>query len=151
MKRHKTYTPRPGDIEREWWIVDATNLPLGRLASEVATVVRGKHKPTFAPHVDGGDYVIVVNAEKVGVTGSKETQKTYSRHSGYPGGLTTESLGALRARRPHLIIEKAVRGMLPKNRLGRSTIRKLKVYAGPTHPHASQKPKPLPLDLREVN
>jgi large subunit ribosomal protein L13 len=151
VKRHKTYTPRPADIEREWWIVDATNLPLGRLASEVATVVRGKHKPTFAPHVDGGDYVIVVNASKVGVTGSKETQKMYSRHSGFPGGLTTESLEALRARRPHLIIEKAVRGMLPKNRLGRSTIRKLKVYAGPTHPHDSQKPKPLPLDLREVN
>jgi large subunit ribosomal protein L13 len=150
VKRHKTYTPRPGDIEREWWIVDATNLPLGRLASEVAGVVRGKHKPTFAPHVDGGDYVIVVNAEKVGVTGAKETQKMYSRHSGYPGGLTTESLETLRARRPHLIIEKAVRGMLPKNRLGRSTIRKLKVYSGPTHPHASQKPKPLPLDLREV-
>ena len=147
----KTYTPKVNEIEREWHVVDAEGIVLGRLATEVARVLRGKHKPTFAPHVDGGDYVIVVNAEKVGVTGSKETQKMYSRHSGYPGGLTTESLETLRARRPHMIIEKAVRGMLPKNSLGRSTIRKLKVYAGPTHPHASQKPKPLPLDLREVN
>jgi len=150
VKRHKTYTPRPGDIERQWWVVDATDLPLGRLASHIATVLRGKHKPTFAPHVDGGDYVIVVNAAKVGATGAKETQKMYHRHSGYPGGLTSESLETLRARRPHLIVEKAVRGMLPKNRLGRSTMRKLKVYGGPTHPHASQNPKPLELDLRKV-
>jgi large subunit ribosomal protein L13 len=150
VKRQKSYTPRPGDIERAWWVVDATDLPLGRLASEVASLLRGKHKPTFAPHVDGGDYVVVVNAEKVGVTGSKETQKMYSRHSGYPGGITTESLGTLRARKPELIIERAVRGMLPKNRLGRSTVGKLRVYAGPSHPHASQKPKMLQLDIREV-
>ena len=151
MKRQKTYTPRPGDIERDWWVVDAANLPLGRLASEVANRLRGKHKPTYAPHVDGGDYVIVVNAEKVGVSGAKETQKMYHRHSGYPGGLTSESLETLRRRRPQLIIEKAVKGMVPKNRLGRATMRKLKVYAGPTHPHGSQKPKPLDLNLREVN
>lgn len=150
MKLQKTYTPRPGDIERDWWVVDATNLPLGRLATEVANLLRGKHKPTYAPHVDGGDYVIVVNAEKVGVTGAKETQKMYNRHSGHPGGLTTESLGTLRARKPELIIEKAVRGMVPKNRLGRATLRKLKVYGGATHPHSSQKPKDLKLDLREV-
>jgi large subunit ribosomal protein L13 len=150
VKRQKSYTPRPGDVERAWWVVDATDLPLGRLASEVATILRGKHKPTFAPHFDGGDYVIVVNAAKVGVTGSKETQKMYQRHSGYPGGLTSESLGTLRQRKPELIIEKAVKGMLPKNRLGRATLGKLKVYGGPTHPHASQKPKPLELDIREV-
>ena len=150
MKQQKTFTPRPGDIERDWWVVDATNLPLGRMASEIASVLRGKHKPTFAPHVDGGDYVIVINAEKVGATGSKETQKMYHRHSGYPGGIRSESLGELRERRPELIIEKAVKGMLPKNRLGRATGNKLKVYAGATHPHSSQKPKPLEFDLREV-
>lgn len=151
MKRQKTYTPRPGDIERDWWLVDAANLPLGRLASEVANRLRGKHKPTYAPHVDGGDYVIVINASKVGVSGAKETQKMYHRHSGHPGGLTSESLETLRSRRPQLIIEKAVKGMVPKNRLGRATMRKLKVYAGSTHPHSSQKPKPLDLNLREVN
>ena len=103
MKRQKTYTPRPGDIDRDWWIVDATDLPLGRLASEVASVLCGKHKPTYAPHVDGGDYVVVVNAEKVGATGSKDTQKMYHRHSGHPGGLTSESLETLRTRKPELM------------------------------------------------
>ncbi|HSR15675.1 MAG TPA: 50S ribosomal protein L13, partial [Gemmatimonadales bacterium] len=126
MRLQKTFTPRPGDIERAWWIVDATDLPLGRLASEVAVILRGKHKPTFAPHVDGGDYVVVVNAGKVAVTGAKATDKRYFRHSGYPGGLTEKTFEQLLATSPERIIEAAVRGMLPKNRLGRKMIGKLR-------------------------
>lgn len=151
MRLQKTFTPRPGDIERAWWIVDATDLPLGRLASEVAVILRGKHKPTFAPHVDGGDYVVVVNAGKVAVTGAKATDKRYFRHSGYPGGLTEKTFEQLLATRPERIIEAAVRGMLPKNRLGRKMIGKLRVYAGADHPHGPQQPQPLDVDVRKVN
>lgn len=150
MKLQKTFTPRAADIEARWWVVDAADLPLGRLASEVAQVIRGKHKPTFAPHVDGGDYVIVVNADKVAVTSNKSQQKIYYRHSGYPGGIKAETFEVLRSRRPEAVIQRAVRGMLPKNRLGRAMLRKLKVYAGPDHPHVAQQPQPLQLDIRKV-
>ena len=132
-----------GDIERAWLVVDATDLPLGRLASEIATLLRGKHKPTYAPHIDGGDFVVVVNAEKVAVTFDKSQTKIYYRHSGYPGGIKAETFESLLERRPEAVIERAVRGMLPKNKLGRQMARKLKVYAGPDHPHAAQKPQPL--------
>jgi large subunit ribosomal protein L13 len=148
-KLQKTYTPRPGDIVREWHVVDATDVPLGRLASAVAPLLRGKHRPTFAPHVDGGDYVVVINAEKIAVTGNKETEKMYYRHSGYPGGLRSATLAEMRDRYPERIIQNAVRGMLPKNRLGRQILSKLKVYAGPDHPHGAQNPQPL--DIRKVH
>lgn len=141
----KTYSPKPGDIERAWFVVDADGAILGRLASEIAVILRGKNKPIFAPHLDMGDHVIVINAEKVAVTGNKEEDKLYFRHSGFPGGLREASLGRLRATYPQRIIENAVRGMLPKNRLGRQMYKKLKVYAGPEHPHAAQKPEPLEL------
>lgn len=150
MTMNKTFSPRQGDIRREWLLVDATDLPLGRLASEVALLLRGKHKPTYAPHLDGGDFVVVVNAEKVAVTSDKSQTKIYYRHSGYPGGIKAETFEHLRARRPEAIIERAVRGMLPKNRLGRQMARKLKVYAGPDHPHAAQKPAPVELGIRKV-
>jgi large subunit ribosomal protein L13 len=150
MITNKTYSPKPGDIQREWFVVDATDLPLGRLASEVATLLRGKHKPTFAPHLDGGDFIIVVNAEKVAVTSDKSQTKIYYRHSGYPGGIKAETFDRLRERRPEAIIERAVRGMLPKNKLGRQMARKLKVHAGPDHPHTAQKPTALELDIRKV-
>ena len=150
MKQQKTYTPKPGDIERAWWIVDATDLPLGRLASEVAQLLRGKHKPQFAPHVDTGDHVIVVNAGKVAVTSNKSEQKIYYRHSGYPGGIKAESFERLLERRPEAIVERAVRGMLPKNRLGRAMFRKLRVYGGSEHAQASQKPQPRDLNIRKV-
>jgi large subunit ribosomal protein L13 len=149
-KLQKTFSPKPEDIERSWFVVDASDLPLGRLASHVAAVLRGKHKPTFAPHVDGGDFVVVVNAEKVAVTGKKESEKQYYRHSGFPGGLRSGNLAQMRRTYPERIIEAAVRGMLPKNRLGRQTLRKLKVYAGPDHPHAAQNPTPLEFDIRKV-
>ena len=151
MRRHKTFTPRPSDIDRKWWLVDAEGLPLGRLASEVAKILRGKHKPTFAPHFDMGDYVVIVNCEKVAVTGAKTTDKRYYRHSGFPGGLTEHSFEEMQARFPERIIEQAVKGMLPKNRLGRRTLKKLKVYAGPDHPHVSQSPQPLEIDARKVS
>jgi large subunit ribosomal protein L13 len=147
---NKTYSPKPGDIERSWFVVDASDLPLGRLASEVATLLRGKHKPTYAPHVDGGDFIVVVNAEKVAVTSDKSQSKIYYRHSGYPGGIKAETFERLRERRPEAIIERAVNGMLPKNKLGRQMGRKLKVYAGPDHPHTAQKPEALVLDIRKV-
>jgi large subunit ribosomal protein L13 len=150
MTINKTYSPKPGDIERAWFVVDATDLPLGRLASEIATRLRGKHKPTYAPHMDGGDFIIVVNAEKVAVTSDKSQSKIYYRHSGYPGGIKAETFDSLRERRPEAIIERAVTGMLPKTRLGRQMGRKLKVYAGPDHPHSAQKPEPLVLDIRKV-
>ncbi len=150
MKRMKTYSPRPGDVERAWWVVDAEGVPLGRLASEVAKLVRGKHKPTYAPHFDGGDFVIVVNAAKVAVTGNKEDDKIYHRHSGYPGGLKAQTLREVRESHPERMVETAVRGMLPKNRLGRRLFTKVKVYPGPDHPHGSQQPKPLDLDVRKV-
>ncbi len=147
----RTYTPKASEIEREWLIVDATDVPLGRLASQVAHVLRGKHKPTFAPHMDGGDHVIVINAEKVAATGSKETQKMYYRHSGYPGGLREMNLAEMRTKFPDRIIENAVKGMLPKNKLGRQMASKLKVYAGPDHPHAAQQPSPMVLPDRKDN
>ncbi|MEX2324078.1 MAG: 50S ribosomal protein L13 [Acidimicrobiia bacterium] len=150
MKLQKTFTPRPGDIDRAWWLVDATDLPLGRLASEVAQLLRGKHKPTFAPHVDMGDYVVVINAAAVAVTGAKADQKTYYRHSGYPGGLTETSFTDMLAKYPDRVVEKAVKGMLPKNRLGRAMGRKLKVYAGADHPHTGQVPQPRTLEIRKV-
>lgn len=142
-KLQKTFTPTPADIKREWFLVDATDQTLGRLASDVANILRGKHKPTYAPHMDGGDFVVIVNAEKVAVTGNKALQKLYYRHSGFPGGLSELSFEQMRERYPERIIEAAVRGMIPKNRLGRQILTKLKVYAGNDHPHAAQKPQPL--------
>jgi large subunit ribosomal protein L13 len=150
MTINKTYSPKPGDLTRDWWLVDATDLPLGRLASEIATILRGKHKPTFAPHVDGGDFVVIINADRVAVTSDKSQSKIYYRHSGYPGGIKAETFESLKKRRPEAIVERAVRGMLPKNKLGRQMARKLRVYAGPDHPHASQDPQPLQLDIRKV-
>ncbi len=150
MTMNKTYSPKPGDIERSWHLVDATDLPLGRLASEIAQVLRGKHKPIYAPHMDTGDFVVVVNADKVAVTSDKSQSKIYYRHSGYPGGIKAEGFSSLIERRPEAVIERAVRGMLPKNKLGRQMARKLKVYAGPDHPHEAQRPQPLELDIRKV-
>jgi len=141
----KTYAPRPQDIERRWYVVDADGVVLGRLASEVASILRGKHKPIYAPHADTGDHVIVVNAKGVRLTGSKQATKVAYRHSGYPGGLTETGYERLMAERPAYVVEKAIRGMLPKNRLGRAMGRKLQVYAGADHPHAAQKPESLRL------
>jgi large subunit ribosomal protein L13 len=140
----RTYSPRPADIESKWYVVDAQDLILGRLATRVAHVLRGKHKPIFAPHVDVGDHVIVVNAAGVRLSGAKGEQSMAHRHSGYPGGLKSVPFARLLAERPEDLIERAVRGMLPKNTIGRAQIRKLKVYAGPDHPHGAQKPEPLP-------
>ena len=140
----KTYSAKPGEVQRNWWVVDAEGKNLGRLASEIADVLRGKKKPQYTPHVDTGDFVVVVNAQKIAVTGKKLTDKLYRRHSGYPGGLTTESLSHLLARRPNEVLRKAVRGMMPKNRLAAQQLTKLKIYAGPTHPHVAQKPEELP-------
>ena len=151
MKQQKTFSPRPADVDRSWWLVDASGVPLGRLASEVARILRGKHKPTFAPHMDMGDYVVVVNAGDIAVTGAKAEQKRYYRHSGYPGGLTEQSFTQLLESHPERVIEKAVRGMLPKNRLGRQMLKKLKVYAGSDHPHVGQSPAPLSIDIRKVD
>ena len=146
----KTFSPKPSDVERTWYVVDAADVPLGRLASELAPILRGKHKPTYAPHIDGGDFVIVINADKVHVSGNKEIEKIYFRHSGYPGGLRAETLTEVREKHPERLVEVAIRGMLPKNRLGRQMMKKLKVYAGPDHPHAAQKPEPLALNHRKV-
>lgn len=143
-----TYMANPNTIERKWYVVDAEGKTLGRLAAEVAKVLRGKNKPTFTPHVDTGDHVIVINAEKVRFTGKKLEQKTYFRHSGYPGGSTFVTLGNMLAKHPERIVEMAVRGMLPKNKLGTQIYRKLNVYAGPEHPHAAQKPEVLEFDIR---
>ncbi len=137
----KTYSPKPDHIERRWYVVDASDQVLGRLASEVAALLRGKHKPIFAPHMDTGDHVIIVNADKVTMTGGKEQKKIAYRHSGYPGGITGTRYDVLLAEKPVFAVEKAVRGMLPKNKLGRAMIRKLHVVAGPEHPHAPQKPE----------
>ena len=143
MTTSKTYLPSQASLEREWYIVDATDKRLGRLASEIAQVLRGKKKPEYTPHLDTGDFVIVINAEKVAVTGKKRTQKLYRRHSGRPGGMKTETFAKLQDRIPERILEQAVKGMLPKNSLGKQLFTKLKVYAGPTHPHDAQKPKEL--------
>ena len=142
----RTYTPKEGEIQRNWVVIDATDIVLGRLASHTAALLRGKHKPTFAPHVDGGDFVIIVNAEKVALTGSKLAQKKAYRHSGYPGGLTATSYTEMLEKHPTRAVEKAVRGMLPKNSLGRAQLKKLKVYAGGEHPHAAQQPTTYTLD-----
>jgi len=139
--RIKTYTPKPEDIQREWFVIDAKDQTLGRLATQVAQLLRGKHKPIFAPHVDVGDYVIVINADKIRVTGNKLDQKQYYRHSGYPGGLKSRTLRQVLDTFPERVVHSAVRGMLPKNRLGRKTIKKLKIYTGDSHPHQAQQPK----------
>ncbi len=144
----RTYSPKPGDVQRQWLVIDAADVVLGRLASQAATLLRGKHKPTFAPHVDGGDFVIVVNAAKVALTGAKREQKMAYRHSGYPGGLRAVSYAELLERNPEKAVEKAVKGMLPHNTLGRAMLRKLKVYPGPEHPHQAQ--QPVPFEITQV-
>jgi large subunit ribosomal protein L13 len=145
----RTYSPKANDITRQWHVIDASDVVLGRLASQVAVLLRGKHKPIFAPHVDTGDFVIVINADKVALSGNKLEQKRAYRHSGYPGGLRSISYGELMEKRPERIVEKAVRGMLPKNSLGRKTLRKLKVYAGPDHPHSAH--QPVPFEITQVS
>ena len=139
----RTYVATPATRERNWYVVDATGLTLGRLATQIADALRGKRKPEYTPHCDTGDFVIVVNAEKITVTGNKRTEKRYYRHSGYPGGIKSRTLEEMLERRPEEVIRIAVKGMLPKNRLARKQITKLKIYAGPEHPHAAQKPEPL--------
>jgi large subunit ribosomal protein L13 len=139
----RTYTPKAGDAQRQWLVIDATDVVLGRLASQVAVLLRGKHKATFAPHVDMGDFVVVVNADKVALTGAKLEQKRAYRHSGYPGGLKSRTYAEMLDKHPAKAVEKAVRGMLPKNSIGRAQLSKLKVYAGPEHPHQAQKPQPF--------
>ena len=142
---NRTYSPKVGEIERRWFVVDASGVAVGRLSTVVARVLTGKNKPEYAPHIDTGDFVIVVNAEKAVLTGRKEEQKIYYRHSGRPGKLRQQTAAEMRSRHPHRLIEKAVRGMLPKNRLGRRQLRKLKVYAGAGHPHQAQQPQALEL------
>ncbi len=141
----RTYSAKQADITRKWYVVDANGKTLGHLATQVAIVLRGKHKPTFTPHMDTGDHVIVVNAEKIHLTGNKVRTKTYYRHSGYPGGLKTETAKDVLARKPSEVVERAIKGMLPKNPLGKQMARKLNVYAGPTHPHQAQRPEALTL------
>ena len=141
----RTYTPKASEITRKWYVVDAEGLVLGRLSTEVARVLRGKHKPVFAPHLDTGDHVIVINADKVVLTANKAEKKMVYRHSGYPGGLKTQSFADAQAAKPEEAVRRAIRGMLPKNRLGRQMLTKLKVYAGPNHPHTAQKPESLDL------
>jgi len=142
----RTYSPKANEIQRDWVIIDATDVVLGRLASQTAILLRGKHKPTFVNHLDTGDFVIIVNADKVALTGSKAEQKKAYRHSGYPGGLSSVTYSEMLAKNPIRAVEKAVRGMLPKNSIGRAQLTKLKVYAGPEHPHAAQQPKPFTFD-----
>lgn len=139
----RTFSPKPGDITREWFVIDATDVRLGRLAVQTANLLRGKHKPIFAPHVDTGDFVIIVNADKVSLSGDKLASKITYRHSGYPGGLTATPIGQILEKDARKVIEKAVWGMLPKNRLGRQMLKKLKVYSGPTHPHQAQQATPF--------
>ena len=142
----RTYSPKASELSHQWFVIDAADVVLGRLASHAATLLRGKHKPTFAAHMDNGDFVIIINAEKVALTGSKLTQKHAYRHSGYPGGLTATSYAELLEKNPERAIEKAIRGMLPKNTLGDQQLGKLKVYKGANHPHAAQQPKPFVID-----
>ncbi|MCU0262589.1 MAG: 50S ribosomal protein L13 [Candidatus Nanopelagicales bacterium] len=144
----RTYSPKAGEVTRQWHVIDATDVVLGRLASQAAVLLRGKHKPTFAPHVDTGDFVVIINADKVALSGNKREQKRDYRHSGYPGGLRATSYGELLETNPRRAVEKAVRGMLPHNKLGRAQASKLKVYAGPEHPHAAQ--KPIPFTISQV-
>jgi large subunit ribosomal protein L13 len=138
----RTYTPKAGDVQRQWLVIDATDVVLGRLASQVAVLLRGKHKATFAPHVDTGDFVVIINADKVALTGAKLEQKRAYRHSGYPGGLKSRTYAEMLDKHPAKAVEKAVRGMLPKNTIGRAQLGKLKVYAGAEHPHQAQQPQP---------
>jgi large subunit ribosomal protein L13 len=145
----RTYQPKPGTLQRQWHVIDATDVVLGRLASQAARLLRGKHKPIYAPHVDTGDFVIIVNAAKVALTGQKREQKVAYRHSGYPGGLRAVSYADLMAKHPERVVEKAVKGMLPKNSLGRKTLSKLKVYAGPNHPHQAQQPQPY--EIKQIS
>lgn len=142
----KTYVATPADRQRDWYVVDAEGETLGRLATRVADALRGKRKPVYTPHVDTGDFVVVVNAEKIRVTGRKLEQKRYWRHSGYPGGIKSRTLAEMLERRPEEVIRRAVKGMLPRNRLARKQLTKLKVYAGPDHPHAAQQPKPMEIE-----
>jgi large subunit ribosomal protein L13 len=142
----KTFVAKPETRQRDWYVVDADGKTLGRLATQIADALRGKRKPEYTPHIDVGDFVIVVNAEKVAVSGSKRTDKLYYRHSGYPGALRSRTLGEMLERRPEEVIRRAVRGMLPRNRLARRQLRKLKVYAGPGHPHEAQKPRPMEVE-----
>jgi large subunit ribosomal protein L13 len=144
----RTFTPKPGDIDRRWHVIDANDVVLGRLATQAAVLLRGKHKPTFAPHVDTGDFVIIINADKVALTGNKREQKKAYRHSGYPGGLRSVTYTELLDKNPQRAVEKAIRGMLPKNSLGRQVLSKLKVYAGPEHPHAAQ--QPVPFEITQI-
>ena len=140
-KRMKTYSIKADEIHKDWFVADAENKALGRLASKVAQILKGKHKPTYTPHMDMGDFVVVVNAEKIRVSGNKEMEKTYFSHSGYPGGTKEVDLYTMRRRHPERVIQNAVKGMLPHNRLGRQMMRNLKIYSGPDHPHSSQQPK----------
>ena len=142
----RTYVATPANRERSWLVIDATGKTLGRLATRIADTLRGKHKPEYTPHCDVGDFIIVVNAEKIAVTGKKRKEKLHRRHSGYPGGLRTRTLNDMLERRPEQVIRLAVKGMLPRNRLARAQLRKLKVYAGPDHPHAAQQPQPMEID-----
>jgi len=146
VEMQKTWNAKQGDIDRRWYVVDAEGQTLGRLATRIADTLRGKNKAQYTPHVDSGDFVVVVNAEKIAVTGKKLDQKLYHRHSGYPGGLRTRTLREQLERRPTEVLRKAVKGMLPRNRLARAQITKLKIYAGPKHPHEAQEPAPLPED-----
>jgi len=142
----RTYSPKASELKNEWLIIDATDIVLGRLATHAATLLRGKHKPTFAPHMDNGDFVIIINAEKVALTGAKLLQKKAYRHSGYPGGLTATTYAELLEKSPEKAVEKAIKGMLPRNKLGNAQLTKLKVYRGAEHPHAAQQPKPFIID-----
>jgi large subunit ribosomal protein L13 len=144
----RTFTPKPGDIERRWHVIDASDVVLGRLATQSAVLLRGKHKPIFAPHIDTGDFVVIINASKVALTGNKREQKLAYRHSGYPGGLRAVRYTELLDKNPQRAVEKAIRGMLPKNSLGRQMLSKLKVYAGPEHPHLAQ--RPVPFEITQV-
>ncbi|NUS71956.1 MAG: 50S ribosomal protein L13 [Corynebacteriales bacterium] len=144
----RTYSPKPGDVKREWHLIDATDVVLGRVASQAAQLLRGKHKPIFAPHTDTGDFVIIVNAEKIALSGTKRTDKLMYRHSGYPGGLRSVNYDRMLATHPERVLEQAIRGMLPKNSLGRAMLKKLKVYAGPQHPHAAQ--QPVPFEITQI-
>lgn len=145
----RTYTPKPADVQRQWYVIDATDVVLGRLASQVAQLLRGKHKPIYAPHLDTGDFVVIVNADKVSLSGNKAERKKAYRHSGYPGGLRSVTYTELLAKNPERAVEKAIKGMLPKNSLGRKMFGKVKVYAGPDHPHQAQ--KPVPFEITQIS
>lgn len=144
-----TYTPKAGDVTHQWHVIDATDVVLGRLSVQAANLLRGKHKPTYAPHMDGGDYVIIINADKIALSGNKADDKKIYHHSGHPGGLKSRTMGEVLATRPDRLVEKAIKGMIPKNKLGDQIASKLKVYAGPNHPHAAQ--RPVPFEIKQVS